>query len=544
MKFKHGFTLSEILITLLIIGFVAALGVPMLGQQKMKRPNQKELGHGVFECFYDNDGILTQFTADSENNRLGTRTPVAAGNTCHFDPPAANFFMITAIGYGGDGGLFNPADGYPDYDVDSRDATVEVSTNGNFQTSLRDAANTEGFGWILAQREDGQTNWDFAAPSNTINYTLTPRVGRGGDAAIKIDRQYNRIPVVCQSCSTETRPIGCPKDCLIVSSATGGDSAEWYKLLVPNVRLSSNTSVSYDKESDYSIFKIIENNVTKSAKLWNVPGGKDGKCSNGGCTHGENGKQEDDKIEPSCDGLECRKLMTQPKRSGGKTVGEYPDYTIARGQNGVTPTLEASQESITCGYRYSILRSVRYGEAGVIGGVVTRVYEKLPAAGLDIYPSETRENRSWVSLAGGDRIIETGISENGGIRTDSEDEEVLMHEENSNRFPFPEKWLRHARSVTPPVQSYGNPSMPTGMVGITPGAPGFGAYPYIVNVNDASYSKWIGNETISGNVDEPVVAPGERVCESGEAPRQVPGNNNRWYCRATQGQRGAVIIAW
>ena len=30
-----GFTLSEILITLVIIGFIGALGVPMLGQNKL-----------------------------------------------------------------------------------------------------------------------------------------------------------------------------------------------------------------------------------------------------------------------------------------------------------------------------------------------------------------------------------------------------------------------------------------------------------------------------------------------------------------------------
>lgn len=48
---KTGFTLSEILITLVIIGFIGALGVPMLGSQKLKKPLEVKARHGAMECF-------------------------------------------------------------------------------------------------------------------------------------------------------------------------------------------------------------------------------------------------------------------------------------------------------------------------------------------------------------------------------------------------------------------------------------------------------------------------------------------------------------
>ena len=70
---KTGFTLSEILITLVIIGFIGALGVPMLGSQKLKKPMEIKSRHGTMECFWENDRLM-QFQANNTENKDGELT--------------------------------------------------------------------------------------------------------------------------------------------------------------------------------------------------------------------------------------------------------------------------------------------------------------------------------------------------------------------------------------------------------------------------------------------------------------------------------------
>ena len=67
MKYK-GFSLAEILITLVILGFVGALGVPIIGQQKLKKPNIFAK-HGLFECYYDVDGQLKQHFVNNTDHK-------------------------------------------------------------------------------------------------------------------------------------------------------------------------------------------------------------------------------------------------------------------------------------------------------------------------------------------------------------------------------------------------------------------------------------------------------------------------------------------
>lgn len=113
-----GFTLAEILITLVIIGFVGALGIPMLGQTKLKKPVEIKAAHGTIECFW-RSGHLYQWEADNRNNKNGILKEV--NDACYFSAPTANFFVVQAVGAGAggyelheevedftEGGFYNP----------------------------------------------------------------------------------------------------------------------------------------------------------------------------------------------------------------------------------------------------------------------------------------------------------------------------------------------------------------------------------------------------------------------------------------------------
>ena len=95
-----GFTLAEILITLVIIGFVGALGIPMLGQTKLKKPVEIKAAHGTIECFW-RSGHLYQWEADNRNNKNGILKEV--NDACYFSAPTANFFVVQAVGAGAGG---------------------------------------------------------------------------------------------------------------------------------------------------------------------------------------------------------------------------------------------------------------------------------------------------------------------------------------------------------------------------------------------------------------------------------------------------------
>ena len=108
-----GFTLSEILITLAILGFIAALSVPMLGQQKVKKPLEVKAKHGTIECLWIGDEVKA-WVSDNEENTAGRFDPTLTdGTACYFTVPTANIYVLQAVGAGGTGaeGLY----GTPSY---------------------------------------------------------------------------------------------------------------------------------------------------------------------------------------------------------------------------------------------------------------------------------------------------------------------------------------------------------------------------------------------------------------------------------------------
>ena len=90
MKKKFGFTMAELLVSLFIVMVIATAMAPIVGPKKTT-PNKQRIAHGVFECFYDDDGTLYAFRSDSS----GSNQWKPNNGVCEFAPPKANSYVVT-----------------------------------------------------------------------------------------------------------------------------------------------------------------------------------------------------------------------------------------------------------------------------------------------------------------------------------------------------------------------------------------------------------------------------------------------------------------
>ena len=98
---KTGFSIAELLITMLVVMLVAAAIVPMIGPKKLKVPFPKT-EHGIAQCYYGDDGKVHYFTQNNKSNKTGHDEPMS-GDYCEIkNLPQANSFTIYSIGPGGE----------------------------------------------------------------------------------------------------------------------------------------------------------------------------------------------------------------------------------------------------------------------------------------------------------------------------------------------------------------------------------------------------------------------------------------------------------
>ena len=97
-----GFTISELLLSMLVVMIVAAAMVPIIGPKKIKVPNISK-SHGIFECYYTQSGQLLQYQANNRGLKDGQLRVSPYADHCVFQVPAADKYEIFAIGAGSDG---------------------------------------------------------------------------------------------------------------------------------------------------------------------------------------------------------------------------------------------------------------------------------------------------------------------------------------------------------------------------------------------------------------------------------------------------------
>ena len=101
INFASGFTIAELLISLLISAILAAAMVPVIGIKKIKNPIIK-YNHGIAECYYNESGQLTYYyETNRKSERNGTQV-INGSDHCSFLIPKAQYFQIFVIGAGSD----------------------------------------------------------------------------------------------------------------------------------------------------------------------------------------------------------------------------------------------------------------------------------------------------------------------------------------------------------------------------------------------------------------------------------------------------------
>lgn len=103
-KLFSGFTVAELLMSMLVVMVIATAMVPIIGPKKIKITSPRKT-HGMMQCYYDVDEsgsrVLKEYYVNSRTNEVIDE--VVPGDHCTFNVPVADHFEIYTIGAGSDG---------------------------------------------------------------------------------------------------------------------------------------------------------------------------------------------------------------------------------------------------------------------------------------------------------------------------------------------------------------------------------------------------------------------------------------------------------
>ncbi len=149
-----GFTIAELLISLLVVMVVAVALAPVIGPKKLKIP-RLTTNHGIYECYWKPDSedssnmVLYEHMANDSKQSYAARQ--VDGDHCTFTAPSnASFFTVYVIGAGSAGFGADPVTGEVDMSQLDRDwitintkpnadASGNIRLDDNFQRDLEDA---------------------------------------------------------------------------------------------------------------------------------------------------------------------------------------------------------------------------------------------------------------------------------------------------------------------------------------------------------------------------------------------------------------------
>ncbi len=540
---RYGFTIAEILLTLAIVGTIAALGIPMLGQQKMKKPEQLKLTqkHGTFECYYS-AGALHSYYADSVENPDGVIDQHLSGSACQFTPPVgAENFIVYAIGAGGTGAA--GMNGQPYYTSDPVRKEGRIQTGPSFNYSLTNAIRE--CPWIKTYWE---RQWERGA--SPIKYTLKSPLGSGGyDDRKYIRRNYDDNGVLGEECvrnCTIIDPNRCNELCIRNIDAKGGYGGYGGEL-VASVKLRLYDDVVYETSSEHTKLQF---NGNKYILLKSSENGGDGIIDDDLIvTHGLDGKGYDQfsSIQAVLNGGYAEKGNSSDMTlsSFANTTRREPySYGAANKVRSIQAgTIEAEPSSIPY---YSISTGINayFGLAGTAGSTSMRVYEKLPSgtafqlipASGSYEPSEVKVmiNNQWTRLLS----ASSGADGMAVPKTLSVDKYDSIFPREYRAVDFEEKFPAFSAS-----HGVGYNSQLATMQELHPGKSGAGAYPVLNFVEAANCVYMIHDVNVGEGTVNEIDYPAPYLCFDGT---EAISNGQGYYCGQgnSVGNPGAIVIKW
>ena len=514
-----GFTLAEILITLVIIGFIGALGIPMLGQTKLKHPTEIKPHHGTVECFYDGS-TLYQYEANNGEKGNGV-LQVRTDGACEFGVPSANMFVIQAVGTGGDGAVGSGTASY---------SNTTVPQNGSISTGeafLSDITSENTPDWV-------RKNWNSVMASKPVKYTLTSPVGASGKAACE-PRRKDWVSGCDTICQTDLE-LTCPEMCRYDLEQPGGNSANGGKLVVKVPLVFSPDGIQDNIQFTTTPLETkLSFNGGKYISMKVSDYGKDAKIdepSYGIAEPGENGEPYSMSYVTMSGSItpEGGLSIMGNGQQGGQNCDDQSGKPAINGTiSNITPT------SVT--YSATVLGvNARYGLAGSAGSCTMKIVEQIPeGTRLKMIPSKNTSEHSYIYMeneAGGWDLLAEGFSGGSGMMTTS----TFAIEEGDLPFPsslYPESFRPQLAEVSiASGQGYRSELVSRGII---PGSSGGGTHPLITSVGGTS------THYLSG---VPVGSAPLPSISGGGACIGISGGSGTCGHTNSPGTQGAVIVSW
>lgn len=529
-----GFTLSEILITLVILGFIGALGVPMLGQQKLKKPLDVKSKHGTIECMWIN-GQVKAWVSDNEENTGGHFDPTLTdGTACYFTVPIANVYVLQAVGAGGTGAA--GMSGSPTYSSTTVSQSGSIPTDQRFYAAITDE-NVPA--WV-------REYWDYqwTDPRKYVKYTLESPIGSSGKAVC--EPRVKAIEECVDRCALDPAER-CDSNCRDDLSAPGGASGYGGKVVVSSpinfyARVLENGKIE-NRQQDTVSFVI--NTASTTLKIGNKmavfkasENGTDAiNKGNGAADDGKKGEDSNLTLLSLNNMDRVGNIVLTESQEGGTGCGNVSGRYAKIGS--ITNIKPANIE-----YRSQALAArAKFGLAGDAGSVNLRMLEKLPSnVQLKLEPAY-KGGSTLISMknkdGGWDKFIEapsgaSGIAMNEAIPINSQED-----------LPFPQKYYPNSF-----IEKFPNLTIASG-AGYTsyiasrkyfPGKSGEGAHPIIYWVGGKAPRYFFSSEQGITNLPYATLTPiygYDATCFNGsKAVGGVCGSGNN------SGNPGAAVVSW